>query len=65
VGPDILKENDGFIFKWKQSLFLNSLPLKMKASLSFKTSETTHSMTWCHIPQDLNPQEEYISISPS
>jgi hypothetical protein len=63
VVPDILKENDDFIFKWKQSFFLDSLPLKMKASWSFKTSATTHSMTWCHIPQDLNPQKIYLNFS--
>jgi hypothetical protein len=33
------------------------LTLKTKAPHSSETSETTHPTT-CHIPEDLNPQEE-------
>jgi len=37
---------------------LDFLILKMKAPHSCEMSETTHPTTTCHIPEDLNPQEE-------
>jgi hypothetical protein len=61
--PDIWNEKDAFIFKGKQSFFLDSLHLKMETSWSFKTSKTTYPMTQSHTPEDLNPEEQYMSIS--
>jgi len=37
---------------------LDFLTLKTKAPHSSETRETTQPTTTCHIPEDLNPQEE-------
>jgi hypothetical protein len=39
------------------SFFFDYMALKMKALHSFKTSETTHTMTQCHIPEYLSLQQ--------
>ena len=44
--------------KWLSLLFFLSLwmawNLKIQVLLSFETLETTHPVTWCYIPNDLN-----------
>ena len=54
--PDVSSQCDGLIVKDQaaHNSCLAALPLKIKALCSFETSETTHSITQHHIPEDLN-----------
>ena len=60
VVPDVAKNCNAFISKgWGvQKKALASSPLQMKAMQTFKIFGTTHPVTECHIPEDLNPQLE-------
>jgi hypothetical protein len=51
------------LWPWQRPLHVwnssgTSWPWKMKSPSSFKLSVTTHPMTQCHIPEDLNPQKQ-------
>jgi len=54
VVPHILKDQNTFIFRVKQSHFLHYFILKMKVVWSFETSGASHQMTQCHILEEMN-----------
>jgi histidinol phosphatase-like enzyme len=53
MDPDILKAHNAFIFKGQ---YVPEKMLKMKITHISEMSRSEYDVTWCHIPEEQNPQ---------